>query len=87
VLVKKLYYENKFGTLFPKKVIEFTDRELKVMSLICEEKTTSEIAKAIFTSDRTIDGIRRSLLSKIGAKNTIGIALYALRENIIFKED
>jgi DNA-binding NarL/FixJ family response regulator len=60
-------------------VIEkISDRELEILTLICHEYTNVEIAKKLFLSVRTIEGHRNSLLSKTGAKNTVGLVLYAL---------
>lgn len=58
-------------------------RELDVLSLICEEKTTREIADDLFLSPKTIEGYRKSLLEKTGAKNVAGLVLYALRYGIV----
>lgn len=53
-------------------------RELEVLTLICHEFTNLEISKKLFLSIRTIEGHRNNLLSKTGAKNTVGLVLYAL---------
>lgn len=58
-------------------------RELDVLSLICAEKTTREIADHLFLSPKTIEGYRKSLLEKTGAKNVAGLVLYALRYGIV----
>jgi DNA-binding NarL/FixJ family response regulator len=58
-------------------------RELDVLSLICAEKTTREIADELFLSPKTIEGYRKSLLEKTGAKNVAGLVLYAMRYGLI----
>lgn len=63
---------------------DFTENELRVLQLICLEKTTAEIADELNTSSRTIDGYRRKLLEKTGAKNMAGLVLFAVK-NGIFK--
>ncbi len=60
-----------------------TDREIEVLKLICQEKTTNEIAETLFLSPRTIEGHRKNLLEKTGARNTAGLVLFAGRNNLI----
>lgn len=61
---------------------QFTERELKIIQLICEERTNKEIADTLFLSIRTIEGYRDKILEKIGAKNAAGIVVYAIRNKI-----
>lgn len=60
-----------------------TERELDVLKLISQEFTTSEIAEKLFLSDRTIEGYRKNLISKLGVKNSAGLIMKAIQENII----
>lgn len=60
-----------------------TRREREVLKLICEQKTTSEIAEQLFISPRTVEGHRNNLLLKTGAKNIAGLVIHAI-ENQIF---
>ncbi len=66
-----------------KETIKLNEREIEVLKLICQELTTAEIAKTIFLSPRTIEGIRTSLIEKIGAKNTAGLVIYAMKNDIL----
>lgn len=61
----------------------FNEREMEVLELICAEKTTPEIAEALFLSPRTVEGYRKSLLEKTGARNTAGLVAYAFRRGIV----
>lgn len=56
------------------------EREKEVLELICKEKTTAEIGDEIHLSPRTIEGYRKSLLEKTGARNTAGLVVYAARK-------
>ncbi len=60
----------------------FTDREIEVLKLICEEMTNQEIADKLNVSKRTIDGHRTALFEKSGAKNTAGLVIYAVKNGI-----
>lgn len=62
--------------------VKLSDKEEEVLKLICEERTAAEIAKEIFLSQRTVEGIRSLLLEKTGARNTAGLVLYAIKNGI-----
>ncbi|MCY7349076.1 MAG: response regulator transcription factor [Cytophagaceae bacterium] len=57
-------------------------REIEVLRLICEGHTTAQIADKIFLSDRTVEGHRNRIMEKIGAKNTAGMVVYAVKNDI-----
>jgi DNA-binding NarL/FixJ family response regulator len=63
--------------------VEFTERELQVLQLICEEKTNAEIGKAIFLSPRSVEGIRQRLIEKTGVRNTAGLVIFAVKNGIV----
>ncbi len=63
--------------------LQLTKREMEVLDLICREYISSEIADELFISVRTVENHRRSLLSKTGVKNTAGLIIYAMRNQII----
>jgi len=62
---------------------ELSDRELQVLRLICEEKTAAEIADIMSASPRTIEGIRKRLLTKVGARNMAGLVIFAVKNKLI----
>jgi DNA-binding NarL/FixJ family response regulator len=59
-----------------------SERELEVLSLICQEYTSKEIAEKLYISARTVEGHRRSLQDKTGARNLVGLVLYAVKNGI-----
>ncbi|MEN4759181.1 response regulator transcription factor [Chryseobacterium sp. C39-AII1] len=61
---------------------ELSEREKDVVKLICQEFTNNEIAEKLFISPRTVESHRQRVLEKIGAKNTVGIVIYAIINNI-----
>jgi len=65
-----------------KEKVEFSDKEIDVMLLICEQLTNKEIAQKLNLSTRTIEGYRDRIQEKIGAKNSAGIVIYAIKNNI-----
>lgn len=60
-----------------------TVRELQVIELICQQRTTFEISKILFLSPRTIEGHRNSLMLKTGAKNMVGLIVYAFQNKLV----
>lgn len=63
--------------------ISLTEREEEVLQLICEEYTTAEIAEQLFISKRTVDGHRNNLLQKLDCKNTAGLVIVAMQEQLV----
>ncbi|WP_196886298.1 response regulator transcription factor [Aureivirga sp. CE67] len=61
---------------------KLTKREVEILKLICDEKTSQEIADEIFLSKRTIESHRKNIIAKIGAKNTAGLVIYAIANEI-----
>ena len=63
--------------------IQLTKREKEVLELICREFTTPEIGEKLFISHRTVEGHRKNLLEKTGAKNTAGLVVFALKNELV----
>jgi len=61
---------------------ELSDREKEVVKLICKEMTNQEIAEKLSLSPRTVESHRQRILDKIGAKNTVGLVIYAVVNGI-----
>jgi DNA-binding NarL/FixJ family response regulator len=81
-LLKKLVLKGNLKPSFNQN-IEFTERELEVLKLICEEKTAVEIGKEIFLSPRSVEGIRQRLIEKVGVRNTAGLVMFAIKNGIL----
>lgn len=65
--------------LFP----DLSNRELDVLKEICQEKSTYEIADALFISHNTVETHRANLLLKVGVKNTAGLVKWAVENEIV----
>ncbi|MDB5253754.1 MAG: DNA-binding response regulator, partial [Flaviaesturariibacter sp.] len=61
---------------------ELSPRELQLIKLVCQQKTSKEIAEKMGYSFRTIEEFRGLLMRKIGVKGPIGIAFYAVKNGI-----
>jgi len=66
--------------------VRLTDKEIIVLKLMCEEKSTREIAEAVELSPRTVEAMRDKLKTKTGAKSTAGLIMYAVKHKLIDNE-
>lgn len=75
------------NTMTPQKLVQLeanlSDKELLVLKLMCEEKSTREIAEIVDLSPRTVEAIRDRLKEKTGAKTTAGLIMYAVKNNLL----
>lgn len=63
--------------------VHLNDKETTILRLMCEEKSTKEIADMVDLSPRTVEAIRDKLKVKTGAKSTAGLIMYAVKHKII----
>jgi DNA-binding NarL/FixJ family response regulator len=59
---------------------QITKREREVLKLIVDGYTSSEIAKLLFISPRTVETHRSNLMNKLEIKNTAALVRYALED-------
>ncbi|WP_375577967.1 response regulator transcription factor [Marivirga tractuosa] len=64
-------------------LIQLSRRELEVLKLITKEYTAQEIADKLFISQNTVNTHRKNLLSKLNAKNTAGLVMYAVQNGLL----
>lgn len=79
-LMQKKNVRQHYGTQIP---ISFSEKELKILQLLAEDKTTEDISKIIFLSPRTIETIRQNMKNKVGAKTIGGLITYGMRNKMI----
>ncbi|MFT3825812.1 MAG: response regulator transcription factor [Chitinophagaceae bacterium] len=58
---------------------DFNERELEIITYICNGLTSKQIAEKIFLSVRTVEGLRMKIMEKMEVKNTAGIIIYAIK--------
>jgi DNA-binding NarL/FixJ family response regulator len=78
----KLQYKKKVKQFYPN-TVQFSEKELKILKCIAEDKTTEEISKEVFLSPRTIETIRQKMKEKVGAKTIAGLVMYAMRNRLL----
>ena len=79
-LMQKKSVRQIYGDSLP---VTFSEKEIKILQLLSEDKTTEEISKVIFLSPRTIETIRQNMKSKVNAKTIGGLIMYAMRNKLI----
>lgn len=62
---------------------KLTEKEITILKLMCDEKSTKEIADIVDLSPRTVEAIRDKLKSKTGAKSMAGLVMYAVKSGLI----
>jgi DNA-binding NarL/FixJ family response regulator len=61
---------------------EFSEGERQVLLLLCEQFATKEIADKTRLTFKTVETYRHRIMNKIGARNTVGIVIYAIRHGL-----
>lgn len=62
---------------------DLSEREVEVLRQIALEKSSTEIAEYLMVSIKTVETYRRSLYKKLKVKNVVGLAMYAVKNNIV----
>jgi DNA-binding NarL/FixJ family response regulator len=60
--------------------IKLTKREIEVLKLIADGKTTPQISKQLFIAASTVETHRRNLIEKTGVENTKGLVKFAFQQ-------
>jgi DNA-binding NarL/FixJ family response regulator len=78
----KLQRKRKIRQAYPQNV-RFTEKEMRILQLIADDKTTEEIAESVFLSPRTVETIRQQMKLKAGVKTIAGLVMYATRNKLL----
>jgi DNA-binding NarL/FixJ family response regulator len=81
-LIKQLAGNNLHGTSAIS-LVDFNEREIEVLKLVCQEYSNQEIADKICLSVRTVEGYRARLFEKTRSKNLVGLVILAVKTGII----
>jgi two-component system invasion response regulator UvrY len=60
-----------------------TDQEKKVLTHVTKELSTAEIAEKMNISPHTVESYRKKLLKKLNLKNSVGLAMYAIKNKLV----
>lgn len=81
-LVGMLSKSNHIAAKQIEEVAEFNKKELEVIQLVCKELSNKEIAEHLCLNLRTVEKYRERIHEKTGAKNVVGLVVYAIRHGL-----
>lgn len=82
-LSMKYFHKLYSGVQDSENVVNVSSRQSDILSLIAQGLTSTEISNRLFLSRRTIEGYRKELFDKTGAKNTAALIHYAVANKLI----
>lgn len=68
--------------LLPQNTKPISERELEVLRLLMDEKTTHQIAESLNISPHTVETYRKNLLKKTNTRTIVGLVTFALRNKL-----
>lgn len=68
---------------FPETTVTFSERELEVIEMICNDFTTKEIGARLYLSPRTIDTHRFRIMERMNVKSVAGLVAYAFTHHLV----
>ncbi len=63
--------------------VKLSEREIEILTLICQGFSNSQIAAKLFLSERTIEGHRARLFNKTGTNSAVSLAMWAVKNKLI----
>lgn len=63
--------------------LHFSNREIEIIDLMCKGLSTIEISEKICLSNKTVENYRVKLLNKTGCKNSVSLAVYAIKNSLV----
>jgi DNA-binding CsgD family transcriptional regulator len=63
--------------------VELNATEIQVVKLVCKQMAAREIGDKLGLSFRTVESYKLNIQKKIKARNIVGIALWAVKNDIV----
>jgi DNA-binding NarL/FixJ family response regulator len=64
-------------------ISSLTRREVEVLKLVAQQYSTREIGDELHISESTVETHRKNLMKKVKVKNSVGLAIFALKNEVI----
>ena len=61
----------------------FSEREMEIIKLICNQNTAKEIGGKLYISEKTVDFHRQKIIEKMQVSNIIGLVVYAIKNGLV----
>ena len=88
--ISELIVESTFNPLPAGKdnnpISSLSPREKEILQLIAEEHTSSEIAKLLFISEKTVEKHRAKLMEKLNVRNLAGLVRMAVKYRLVDRD-
>jgi DNA-binding NarL/FixJ family response regulator len=62
---------------------KLTDRQLEILRHLARGDTVKSVARKLFVSPKSVDNQKLQIMSKLGVRDKVRLALYAVREGLI----
>jgi DNA-binding NarL/FixJ family response regulator len=66
-----------------KALLKLSERETKILQLLCQGLTNQELAEKLFVSLRTIEAAKSKLMVKTNTKNNAGLIIWSIKNKIV----
>jgi DNA-binding NarL/FixJ family response regulator len=66
-----------------KALLKLSERETKILQLLCQGLTNKELAEKLFVSLRTIEAAKSKLMVKTNTKNNAGLIIWSIKNKIV----
>jgi DNA-binding NarL/FixJ family response regulator len=60
-----------------------SDREYEILKMVAEEYGNKEISEALHISTGTVETHKKNIMTKLGVKNAVGLAIYVVKHKLI----
>lgn len=64
-------------------ISSLTKREVQILKLVAQQYSTREIGDELHISESTVETHRKNLMRKVKVKNSVGLAIFALKNEVI----
>jgi len=91
-IYKKGYYNSDAANINYRRLLQhqekqnefqLSEKEKQFLQLACSDATYKQIASVMNVSERTVDGYRENIFRKLNVQSRTGMALEAIRRNIV----
>lgn len=82
-VVKLMMHSTRYERQRKENLDVLTERELEILTLICEELSTADIAEKLFISPRTVETHRKNIMHKSGCRTLVGLIKFAIANQLV----